>query len=391
MKFIGYINTIGRVFFNELRTIFRDGGAILLFVIANFAYPVIYSFAYSNENVFDLPVCVVDFDNTSTSRSLIKMADETPELSIERSAASLQEAKEMFNRGEVNAIVRIPKDFEKKILKSESSPVSLYCDGAYFMYYKLAQKALLSSSNTLAAGIEVKKLLAKGENINQATTSVFPIKVDIFEEYNPGGGYGSFVMPGMIFLILQQTLLIGIGLLGGTRRENNSFRFYRVFCNTRGGISSLVLGKSLAYVMVYVFNFMLSLVVINHMFGFPFRGGFVSELLLLVPFLFAVSFMGLAISTLFRSRVHSLMFLVFLSPILLFLSGLSWPKDSIPEVLQWFSSLFPTEYGIPAFLRLRVMGVGFESISFEFFAILVQMIIYFFLACYAYKRLIIKS
>jgi ABC-2 type transport system permease protein len=242
----------------------------------------------------------------------------------------------------------------------------------------------------LAGGIEVKKLLAKGENLNQASTSIFPMNVDIFEKYNPGGGYGSFVMPGMIFLILQQTLLIGIGLLGGTKRENNTFRFYRIFRNTSGGISSLVLGKSLAYVMVYVFNFLLSLVVINHIFVFPFRGEFFNEILLLVPYLFAISFMGLALSTLFKSRVHSLMFLVFMSPILLFLSGLSWPKDSIPQVMQLFASLFPSEYGVPAFLRLRIMGVGFANIGLEYVAILVQMIIYFFIACYAYKRVIVK-
>ncbi len=390
MKFLRYINTIGRVFFSELKTIFRDGGAILLFIIANFAYPLIYSVAYSNENVFNLPVCVVDFDNTPTSRTLIKMVDETSELKVERGAASLHEAKQMFNKGEVTAIVRIPKDFERKILKSESSPVSLYCDGAYFSYYKSAQKALMSSSGTLAAGIEVKKLLAKGDNINQVSSSISPIKVDIFEKYNQEGGYGSFLMPGLIFIIIQQTLLIGIGLLGGTMRENNSFRFYRVFSNTKGGISSLILGKSLAYVMIYVFNFLLSLVVINHIFSFPFRGQFFNEILLLVPFLFAISFMGLALSTLFKSRVHSLMFLVFISPILLFLSGLSWPKDAIPEVLNIFSSIFPSEFGIPSFLRLRVMGVGLSAISLEYVSLLVQMVIYFLLACFAYKRVIVK-
>lgn len=390
MKFIRYINTIGRVFFSELKSIFRDGGAILLFVIANFIYPVVYSVAYGNENIFDLPVCVVDFDNTSTSRKLIKMVDVTSEVSIEKSAASLYEAKQMFNNGEVNAIVRIPKDFEKKILKSEPSPVSLYCDGAYFMYYKSAQKAILSSSATLAGGIEVKKLLAKGENLVQASTSMSPMDVDIFEEYNPGGGYGSFVMPGLIFLTLQQTLLLGIGLLGGTKREKNTFRFYSVFRDNRGGISSLILGKSLAYVILYLFNFLLSLVVINHTFAFPFRGEFLYEMMLYIPYIFAISFMGLALSTLFRSRAHSLMFLIFMSPILLFLSGLSWPKESIPEVLSLFSSLFPSEYGIPAFLRLRIMGVDFSSISFEFIAILVQMTIYFILACWAYRRVIVN-
>lgn len=386
-----FINTLGRIFYTELKTIFTDGGAILLFLVANFAYPVIYSFAYMNEELQDVPACVVDLDDTKSSRELIKYMDASSELKISRHAESTKEAMLLLDKGEVNTIFRIPSDFEKKILSQVQSPVSLYCDGAYFLYYKASQKALLKATSTLSAHIEIKRLMNKGADYNIAKDASQLMDIKTFNEYNPSGGYGSFLMPGIIFLILQQTLLIGIGLLGGSIKEKNYFRFYKVYDNKKGGIPALILGKSLAYTTVYVFNFILSLVVLNDLFGFPERGLFINQLAITIPYLLSISFLGLALSTLFKTRVHSLMFLVFLSPLLLFMSGVSWPLEAIPMSLRAIMSIFPSQFAIPAFLRIKIMGVALEHVSWELSAVLIQMVIYFFLACFAYKKAIHKK
>jgi len=386
-----FINTLGRIFYTELKTIFTDGGAILLFLVASFAYPVIYSVAYMNEVLEDVPVCVVDLDNTTSSRELIKYMDASSEVAVTCAANSTKEAKNVLDKGDVNAIFRIPSGFEKKLIAQTQSPVSIYCDGAYFLYYKAAQKALLKATSVMSAKIEVKRLMNRGVDYNSAKDSASLMDIKVFNEYNPAGGYGSFLMPGIIFLILQQTLLIGIGLLGGSMKEKNLFRFYKVYDNNKGGIKALILGKSLAYTTVYVFNFVLSLVVLNDIFGFPEKGLFIDQLAVTIPYLLAVSFLGLALSTLFKTRVHSLMFLVFLSPLLLFMSGVSWPIESIPMSLRTIISVFPSQFAIPAFLRIKVMGVALERVSWELIMILIQMTIYFFLACFAYKKAIHKK
>lgn len=386
-----FINTLRRIFFTELKTIFTDGGAILLFLVANFAYPVIYSVAYMNEELQNVPICVIDNDITQSSEKIIKYMDETSELKVSQRASSMSEAMEMFDKGKVNAIFLIPKDFEKKILISIQSPVSLYCDGAYFLFYKSAQKALIKATGKMSENIEIKQLMERGLGYNQAKSSSELMDIKVFQEYNQSGGYGSFLMPGMIYLILQQTLLIGIGLLGGSMKEKNYFRFYKVFDNKKGGLQALILGKTLAYTTVYLFNFILSLVVLNDVFQFPEKGLFINQLALTIPYLLSISFLGLAVSTLFKTRVHSLMFLVFLSPILLFMSGVSWPIEAIPMSLRFIFSVFPSQYAIPAFLRLKVMGVGIDKIAWELSFIIIQMIIYFLIACFAYKKAIHKK
>lgn len=386
-----FINTLGRIFYTELKTIFTDGGAILLFLVASFAYPVIYSVAYMSEVLEDVPVCVVDLDNTSSSRELIKYMNVCSEVSVTKSACSTKEAMIYLDKGEVNAIFRIPSDFESKLITQTQSPVSIYCDGAYFLFYKAAQKALLKATSVMSGKTEIKRLMNRGVDYNSAKNAATLMNIKVFNEYNPAGGYGSFLMPGIIFLILQQTLLIGIGLLGGSMKEKNLFRFYKVYDNKIGGIKALILGKSLAYTAVYVFNFILSLVVLNDIFGFPEQGSFIDQIAITIPYLLAVSFLGLALSTLFKTRVHSLMFLVFLSPLLLFMSGVSWPIESIPMWLRAIISVFPSQFAIPAFLRIKVMGVTLDKVHWELSMIIIQMIIYFFLACFAYKKAIHKK
>jgi ABC-2 type transport system permease protein len=77
--------------------------------------------------------------------------------------------------------------------------------------------------------------------------------------------------------------------------------------------------------------------------------------------------------------------MVFMSPVILFLSGLSWPAVSIPPALYTLAHIFPSTWMIPAYIRVRVCGAGLDSVSYEWGWMLVQMLLYFILACFAYK------
>jgi len=192
-------------------------------------------------------------------------------------------------------------------------------------------------------------------------------------------------MPGIILVIMQQTLLIGIGLLGGTTRERNRFHHHRGPVALPGGSAAAVLGKSGAYLLIYLLNSLYAILIVPKWFSFPDQSGFLVTLLLLIPFILSVSFLGLAVSVLFKRRVNSLLFMVFLSPCILFLTGLSWPASSIPPVLYSVAHIFPSTLMVPAYLRLRIYGAEITSVSYEWGWMLVQMIIYFILACFAYK------
>jgi len=192
-------------------------------------------------------------------------------------------------------------------------------------------------------------------------------------------------MPGMILVIMQQTLLLGIGMIGGTAREKKKFlkRTHPVI--RKWGNVKLVFGKALAYTSIYLLTAFFAVGILPRMFSFPSNGNFWVIALMLIPYLLSVSFLGLSISLLFKQRVHSMLFLVFLSPMVVFLSGISWPTTSIPPLLHAMSNLFPSTVLIPAYLRVEVGGAGFNSVINEWSILLVQMLVYFVLACVSYK------
>ena len=372
-------------FTDSLKAIFTDSGAILILLLAAMLYPVVYSIAYSEEVLTELPVVMVDNDNTATSRQWVKMMDATPQLNIIKQTAEMASAEQLFWEGEVKAILKVPSGFEKKIFKSEQASISMYADASNFLFYKETLKSTMQATGTLSAAIEFKRQLAKGARPEQAMDRIQPIQTQVYNLYNPSGSYGSFVMPGIMLIIIQQTLLIGIGLVGGAGRERKRDLTKTLGFDLKKHAFATILGKSLAYFLIGVFNLLFAMVLVYHWFSFPTKGEFFNVIVLSIPYLFSIIFMGMAISLGFKHREYSIMFLVFLTPIVLFITGLSWPIEAMPELLHSVFKLVPSTHMVPAYIRLRTMGVSLSEIKPELSALSIQMLLYFFLAVVGFK------
>jgi ABC-2 type transport system permease protein len=371
------IEMTGQFYREEFRDIRRDSGAILILIGALMIYPIIYSIAYKNEVVRELKTIIVDLDRTTTSHQLIKMLEGAEQIEIDHVAASLEEAKDDFYKGHSGGIVVIPQHFEKDILNGKQTNVSVFADGSYFLIYRQLVAGSVKTVGTFSAGIEIKKLMMEGKTYDQAIQQRDPLSADIHFWFNPSSGYGSFVMPGIIIIILQQTLLIGIGMLGGTAKEKNRDSFLVPVALKKGGVFPILFGKTLSYLTIYAVNCVITMIWIHSWFNYPNQGSYFTVLMLTLPFLLSVIFMGITLSVLFKRRESSIMFMVFLSPIVVFLSGISWPASSIPPIVYNLAHLFPSTIMMPAYLRVRSMGVGIEAIKHEYFLMLLQMCFYF--------------
>ncbi|MBL7968253.1 MAG: ABC transporter permease [Prolixibacteraceae bacterium] len=371
------IEMTGQFYREEFRDIRRDSGAILILVGALMIYPIIYSIAYKNEVVRELKTTIVDLDRTTTSHQLIRMLEGAEQIEIVQSANSLDEARRDFFEGESGGIIVIPQHFEKDILTGKQANVSVFADGSYFLIYRQVVSGAVKSVGTFSAGVEVKKLMLEGKTYDQAVQLREPLVADIHFWFNPGSGYGSFVMPGIIIIILQQTLLVGIGMLGGTAKEKNRDSFLVPVALKKGGVLPILFGKTLAYLTIYTVNCVITMVWLHSWFGYANGGSYLSVLMLTLPFLLSVIFMGITISVLFKRRESSIMFMVFLSPIVVFLSGISWPASSVPALVYQLAHLFPSTIMVPAYLRIRTMGVDISAVRHEYLLLLLQMSFYF--------------
>lgn len=377
-------------FVDELKLIFSDAGAILLFVIAMVIYPLLYAIGYEKETIREIPVAVVDLDHSAASRQYSRMADATEQINVSYKPGSLKDAEQLFYDGLVKGVIMIPSDFEKNILSANQTNVLVYCDASYFLLYKQVFTGASFANGTFSAGVEVKRMLTEGKSITQALDLQEPLKISTYNLYNPSGGYGSFVMPGMILIIMQQTLLIGIGMLGGTIREKNIFLKMSGKAKHHLGSVRLVFGKASAYTFIYLFNAVFALGVLYRWFGYPDNGSLLAVITLFIPYILSVSFLGLAVSMFFKERVHSMLFMVFLSPMVVFLSGISWPSSAIPAVLYGVAHLFPSTLMVPAYLKIRTAGATITDVRLDLIILFAQTIIYFVLAILSYRYAILR-
>ncbi|MFA7077857.1 MAG: ABC transporter permease [Syntrophomonas sp.] len=379
-KIYNIISLTGYFFLREVRAIRKDSGALLILLGALVIYPLVYSIAYQKELVRELKTIVVDQDKSSSSERLSMFINEAEEIMVVGEVSSMDEAQKLFEEGKASGILFIPKGFEADLFSGRQADVAVYADGSYFMLYRQMISGSMKTIQTFAAGIEVKKMMLQGMPYKQAIKSRDPISADFHFLFNSSGGYGSFIMPGLIIIIIQQTLLIGIGMLGGTEKEKGRFSYLIPKKLSKHEVVPILLGKSLAYLILYLFNCVVTMLWFYNWFDYPDQGNYFHLLMLVIPFLLSTIFLGITLSVLFRKRESSIMFMVFLSLIVMFLSGISWPSYSIPPFLYYLAHIFPTTPMIPAYLRMRIMGVDFSSIKHEYFIMLIQMIVYFITA-----------
>ena len=376
-----YWKQLGSVVRNEFRTIFKDGGVMLILIFALIIYATAYSLAYGSQVLRNVPIGVVDECRTPTSRSLIDTFNAGPNTYVAYNPTSMEEAKDLFYGRKIYGVVYIPSDYEEKLYGGEQANVAIYADASYFLMYRQVFQEVVTSIGKTGAMVEFQRLIAKGANIPQAQATTQPVIYQSHNLFNPYLGYGTFVMPAIIMVIIQQTMLIGIGMIGGTWREFGLYRKLIPANCKRMYTLPIVLGKALVYISIYAVTLLYIMTVHYKLFHYPSNGSTEAVVGLLVPYLLACIMLGIAISTLFRYREQSLLLLFWTSIPILLLSGASFPREAIPEWLYTLGQVFPSSSGVNAFIRIRTMGASLRDVMPELRILWAQVFVYGGLAC----------
>ena len=373
----------------EFRTTFRDQGVLIFFVLVPLVYPLIYSFIYTNETIREVPTVVVDNSRSSLSREYLRKVDASPETSIVAYCADMEEAKLMLKDRKAYGIIYIPAHFSDDIVQGKQTQVSIFCDMSGLLYYKALLTANTNVSLAMNAAIKMER--AGNTTARQDEITAYPIEYEDVAIFNPTNGFAAFLIPAVLILIIQQTLLLGIGLSAGTAREHNQFKDLVPINRHYNGTLRIVMGKGLSYFMVYSLVAVYILCVVPRLFSLNQIAIPGVLTLFTLPYLTACIFFAMTASIAIRNRETCMLLFVFTSVPLLFLSGISWPGAAMPEFWRYFSYLFPSTFGINGYVRINSMGATLNEVAFEYRALWMQTGIYFLTTCFVYRRQIIQS
>lgn len=372
---------------DEIRAIFCDAGAMLILVFAMLIYTVIYSVAYGKEVVTDVAIGVVDEDNTQSSQRLIDGIRSGPNTMVAYEPVSMADAEELFYDGDIYGVVYIPSGYEQRLLSGRQANVGVVLDGSHLLLYRQVLEQAAADILTQGAGVEVSRLMASGVDASFIKGIVEPVIYDSHTLYNPTLGYGSFVMPTIVIVIIQQTALIGIALVAVRRRSRGEV-------HAPGTISSAavkVMAKILVYTILYSVNLTIILGVVWPIFGFPYTGRTQDVVLLMLIYCIAVISLSLTISHLFRRREAPIIILLWCSVPVLLLAGLSYPKEAFPSWLYALGELLPSSSAVRAFVDIGTMGASLADVSAELRMLLCLAVGYLLTAIIAEKMDIVNK
>lgn len=370
------------IWLGEIRHILHDEGLMLFLIVLPLAYPIAYSWIYTNEVVREVPVVVVDRSKSHDSREFIRMYDASPNTHVAYHADNLDEARNIIGQQKAYGALYFPEDYSRRINRNEQATVGLYCDMSMMLVYKNVYQTAVTVSGL--TGTRIQRQLLCGITEREAIIQTEPIKVDDVPIFNTTIGYGNFILPGVLILILQQTMLLAIGMTAGTWRE----RYGHIIPPTlaRYGTGKILAGRMMAYATLYAVLAAYILLVVPRMFGFVSLVHGWDMIVLCTSFLMAVFFFAQAVMSLVRRREDVLMFVVFTSVIFLFISGVSWPSSNIPAVWHYIASIFPSTFAIKGFIAMNSMGARLTDIMPYIIGLWIQTLCYLLAAIAIYRH-----
>lgn len=339
----------------ELKAIATDKAiAITLFGGVLF-YSVLYPLPYLHEVPTKQGIVVVDLDRSSVSRQLIRHADASPKLQVVGTIGAIADAKAWIESGHAQGVLVVPEHFSRDLKLGKGSTLSVAGDASYFLVYSAIAEGLVEVAMDFATELKWQALMSHGSHPAVAEIQLHPLDINTVPTFNLSLGYTPYVVPGLFLLILQQTLLVGTGILGAGQWRQQGYW---------SQVSPIMLlsCRVLAFILIYSVFAAYYLGWCYYWYGANLMASLVEIVLLILPFLLSTALAGVALSALFVRRELPTQFYLLSSMPVLFVSGFVWPLTLIPSSLVWLSQLFPVTPAIMAMLELNQMGASWSHI-----------------------------
>ena len=371
------------VMWREMRTIATSYAIVLVLVGGVFAYGLLYNYMYAPNIVREVPIAVVDHSCSALSRQYIRWLDATPEVSVTLRESDMHEAKQQMLSARVAGILYLPSDFEVRLLRDEPAVFPFYATTDAFLYYEALESANLQVMEAMDGDYrtQLEAFLTLPELVAVSTRT--PVSVVGTALYNPVEGYGIYLIPSVLMIIIFQTMMLLIAMIAGQRR------LLLPYARLRGGhfrVSlSLVCGKALTYALLYGLFSLFLVGGLPLIFDIPHAASWSTLTILLTPYIFATAFFGLALSRWYTDPEAPVLLIAFFSIGLIFLSGVTYPLELIPWYWRIVHYLIPAAPAVLAFVKVSSMHATLPDISPELITLCLQMILYFMLAWWVYR------
>ena len=329
----------------------------LLFIGAPIMYGILLGFVYQKGKVTDLPVVVVDEDQSQMSRKAIEMMQDNEVLNVAFIRYDQNDlAKIVAENDNIPAVVIIPKDFEKQVMTKKYPEVLTIVNTSNVLTANYASTAIQVCLGTFKAGVQIEALKKQGMPESVAMSQYEPFKTTFIKKYNRSTNYMYFLWPGILATVLQQVLLLGLALSFASEYENGTFR---TLVSENKSLLKIMAIKIIPYLIMSF-----GIWILYYLFTFWFRIPFYENLGALTfvagIFVLSVCFIGILVSILIPSQLKATEILMVIATPSFILSGFTWPLSQMPDWVVAVANVIPLTHFLQAF-RILLIEEGILS------------------------------
>ena len=293
-KIKGGLTTVATYVAREFRTIATSYSILLVMIGGIFIYGLLYNYMYAPNLIRDAPVAVVDRSGTPLSREYARLLNASPQVEIYSYAPDMPSAKIMMETNRVVGIIFIPEDFESRVGRGEQAVFLAYGNTSAFLNFASVEEAAAGAMEELDSRHRPDMVVFVPPAALYAMSQTQSIDIVGTPLYNPTEGYGSYLIPAVLIVILFQTLMMVIGMISGKERYTGSILYYSRHGLGFGRMAGVVLSKTFTYCILYaVFAYFL-IGLLPEIYSIPDIGNRRDIVMLLIPFLLATCFFGIA-------------------------------------------------------------------------------------------------
>lgn len=306
----------------------------------------------------NLPVAVVDLDNSSLTRNFIRQLDATELASVER-YPTWESAREALQKGEVTAVCVLPARMYADVLSQRQPTFTFYVNTMYFIGGAMSYKNILTMINLTIGAVQRETMRAMGIPEDAAMAMIQPLQIDIHQIGNPTADYSVYLsnilLPGLIELlvIIMAAYSLGTELKYGTSRE--------LLRLSGGSMTGTLVGKLALYAVYFTLLGWILDIVLYGLMDFPLEGSIWAMMLNMLLLVLASEAFAVCIVGLFPVCRVAICISAFLGILAFSLSGFTVPLEQMPPYVRSLAVIFPLRPYYRFYVQETIFGSGFAG------------------------------
>ncbi|MGK7397742.1 MAG: ABC transporter permease [Candidatus Cyclobacteriaceae bacterium M3_2C_046] len=346
----------------ELKMFSQNTVMLAVFLGAPLFFGILLGYVYRDAQVANLPVLVVDFDNSPLSNQMIDALEDNQYLQVRKTLYDNHEVKSIMQQGLDNAVITIPAGFEGDIQQKRHPELTVDLNAANILTANYAARGIQHVLGTINAGIEIKAINKKGVPVSIAQQQYETFHVSMTRFFNPGANYLEFLWPGVLAAILQQVYLLALALTFSREFEKNTFR---ELTDQTKSTSLIMFSKTIPYFIIGMILWGGILKLLFPFFRITINMDLMAMFWITSLFILAATFIGIMVSILIPSQLKATEILMIVASPSFILSGFTWPLSQMPEWVQGIARTVPLTPFLIGFRKIFMLDGNLGTIQPE--------------------------